>query len=72
MNALEEKARCAFYAIKGKFTQTDIHVTVWCKIFNSVIMHMALYGCEVWGPQCQTDYYKWDKQRIEWFMLNSV
>ena len=47
VNALKEKARRAFYAIKRKFYKI---IQIWCKIFDSVILPIAVYGSEVWGP----------------------
>ena len=34
-------------------------------MFDSIIMRIALYGCEVWGPLSKLDYTRWDKHPIE-------
>ena len=55
VNDLRDKARRAFYAIKG----------IWLKILESVIEPIALYGCEVGGPLTNQDFTKWGKHQIE-------
>ncbi|KAI2656568.1 hypothetical protein H4Q32_029770 [Labeo rohita] len=46
VNALKDKARRALYAIKKKFQNIEIPIPIWCKIFNSVVQPIALYGSE--------------------------
>ncbi|KAI4885658.1 hypothetical protein NFI96_003646 [Prochilodus magdalenae] len=65
VNALKEKARRALYAIRRKFHNIDIPIPIWCKIFDSVIQPIALYGSEVWGPLSQHSYTRWDKHPTE-------
>jgi hypothetical protein len=47
VNNLGDKARRAFYAIKGNIL-FDIPFRIWLKILESVIEPNALYGCETW------------------------
>ena len=61
---LREKARIAFYAIKRNI-RLDIPIQTWLKILDSVIEPISLYGCEIWGPQNDQDFTKWDKHPIE-------
>lgn len=65
VNALKEKARRALYAIKSKFYDINIPISIWCKLFDSIIQPIALYGSEVWGPLSMHDYTAWDKHPIE-------
>ncbi|CAM4712644.1 unnamed protein product [Leuciscus chuanchicus] len=46
VNALKDKARRALYAIKKKFQRIELPIPIWCKIFDSVIQPIALYGSE--------------------------
>ncbi|XP_036416784.1 deleted in malignant brain tumors 1 protein-like [Colossoma macropomum] len=55
VNALKEKARRALYAIRRRFYNIDIPISIWCKVFDSVIQPIALYGSEVWGPLSQRE-----------------
>ena len=41
VNALKEKACRAFYALKRKFHNINIPITIWCKIFDSIIQPIA-------------------------------
>ncbi len=65
VNALKDKARRALYAIKKKFQNIEIPLTIWCKIFDSVIQPIALYGSEVWGPLSDQSYTRWDRHPTE-------
>nr|WPH61295.1 reverse transcriptase [Somniosus microcephalus] len=65
VNALKEKARRALYAIKRKFYNIQIPIKIWLKIFDSIILPIALYGSEVWGPLNHQSYTKWEKHTIE-------
>ena len=64
VNELQEKARRAFYAIK-RGIQFDIPITIWLKIFKTVIESIVLYGSKVWGPLAKPDFSKWEKHPIE-------
>ncbi len=44
VNALKDKARRALYAIKKKIKNIEIPLTIWCKIFDSVIQPIARFG----------------------------
>lgn len=66
VNALKEKACRALYTIKRKFHKINIPITLWCKIFDSIIQPILLYGSEVWGPLSMCDYTTWD------YMQNSA
>ncbi len=65
VNALKDKARRALYAIKKKFINIEIPLPIWCKIFDSVIQPIALYGSEVWGPLSDQSYTRWDRHPTE-------
>lgn len=65
VKALKEKARRAMYAIKMKLFKINIPIRIWTKIFDSVILPIALYGSEVWGPLNKLDFKMWDKHPIE-------
>uniref|UniRef100_A0A3B1JC70 ribonuclease H n=1 Tax=Astyanax mexicanus TaxID=7994 RepID=A0A3B1JC70_ASTMX len=65
VNALKDKAHRAMYAIRRKFFNIDIPIPIWCKVFDSVIQPIALYGSEVWGPLSQHSYTRWDKHPTE-------
>ena len=68
VNALKEKACRALYAIESQFYNINIPISNWCKLLNSIIQPIALYGSEVWGPLSAHDYTTWDEHPIE---LNS-
>ncbi len=53
------------YAIKKKFQNIEIPLPIWCKIFDSVIQPIALYGSEVWGPLSDQSYTRWDRHPTE-------
>jgi len=65
VNALKDKARRALYAIKKKFQNSELPIPIWCKIFDSVIQPIALYGSEVWGPLSDQSYTRWDRHPTE-------
>ena len=65
VNALRDKARRALYAIKKKFQNIELPIPIWCKIFDSVIQPIALYGSEVWGPLSDQSYTRWDRHPTE-------
>ncbi len=65
VNALKDKARRALYAIKKEFQNIEILLPIWCKIFDSVIQPIALYGSEVWGPLSDQSYTRWDRHPTE-------
>ena len=62
VNDLRDKAMRAFYAIKRNI---NLDIPNRAKIFHAVIVPIALYGCEVWGPLTNQDFIKWDKHPIE-------
>ena len=65
VNALKEKAPRALYALKSKFYNIIIPISIWCKLFDTIIQRIALYGSEVWGPLSAHDYTTWDKHPME-------
>ena len=65
VNALKEKAHRALYAIKRNFHKIQIPIKIWRNTFDSVIMPIALYGCEIWGPLSKLEYIRWDKHPLE-------
>ena len=65
VNALKEKACRALYSIKKQFHKINIPIRIWTKIFDSVVLPIALYGSEVWGPLSHRDYTRWDKHPTE-------
>jgi hypothetical protein len=65
VNALKEKACRALYAIKSKFYNINIQISIWCKLFDSIIKPITLYGSEDWGPLSAHGYTTWDKHPRE-------
>ena len=65
INTLKEKARRAMYALKTKLFNINIPIRIWTKIFDHVILPIALYGSEVWGPLSRLEHGSWDKHPIE-------
>lgn len=65
VNALNDKARRALCAIKQKFYNIKYPNQNLCKMFDSVIRPIALYGSEVWGPLSHQNYNRWEKHPIE-------
>ena len=61
VNALKEKAHRALYAIKRNFHEIQIPIKIWGKIFDSVIMPIALYGVH----SSKIGYIRWDKHPLE-------
>ena len=55
VNNLRDKARRAFYTIKRNI-KLNIPIRIWLKILKSDIEHIALYGCEVWGPLTNQEF----------------
>ncbi len=53
------------YAIKKKIQILKYPLPIWCKIFDSVIQPIALYGSEVWGPLSYQSYTRWDRHPTE-------
>ena len=53
------------YALKTKLFSINIPIRIWTKIFDSVIVPIALYGSEVWGPLSRLEHDSWDKHPIE-------
>ena len=43
VNALKEKACRAIYAIKSKFYNINIPISIWCKLFDSIIQPIAVW-----------------------------
>ena len=64
VNELRDKARRAFYAIKGNI-KIGIPIRIWHNIFQSVIEPIALYSSEVWSPLSNNEFTKWDKHPVE-------
>ena len=65
VNALKENARRSLNAIKSNFYNINIPISIWCKLFDSIIQPIPLYGSEIWGPLSAHDYITWDKHPIE-------
>lgn len=55
------------YAIKMKLFKINIPVRIWTRIFDHVILPIALYGSEVWGPLNKLEHGTWDKHPTEGF-----
>ncbi|XP_077346373.1 uncharacterized protein LOC143990008 [Lithobates pipiens] len=69
IEALKDKARRAYYAIRRQLYHLKPPVRVWLRIFDSVITPILLYGSEVWGPVTYPDQSKWDPSPTETFHL---
>ncbi len=65
IKALLVKARRALHAIRTKLFKIDIPIRIWTKIFDSVILPIALYGSEIWGPTSNYSHKDWHKHPLE-------
>ncbi len=65
IKALLVKARRALHAIRTRLFKTDIPIRIWTKIFDSVILPIALYGSEIWGPTSNYSHKDWLKHPLE-------
>merc|ERR1712002_311049 len=63
MNALADKARRAYYSIRKFMSKLNPPITIWLKLFQSLIEPILLYGSEIWGPIMKEDL--WDSNPIE-------
>ena len=52
-------------SISRKLKLWSFPIRIWTKIFDSVIVPIALYGSEVWGPLSRLEHDSWDKHPIE-------
>ncbi len=62
-------ARRADYSIKSSLYKFNPPITIWLKLFNSVIKPILLYGSEVWGPLMTQRHTSWDTTPTEKFNL---
>ncbi len=65
IKALLVKASRALHAIRTKLFKIDIPIRIWTKIFDSVILPIALYGSEIWGPTSNYSHKDWHKHPLE-------
>ncbi len=65
IKALLVKARRALHAIQTKLFKIDIPIRIWTKIFDSVILPIALYGSQIWGPTSNYSHKDWLKHPLE-------
>ncbi len=59
------KACRALHAIRTRLFKIDIPIRIWTKIFDSVILPIALYGSEIWGPTSNYSHKDWHKHPLE-------
>ena len=62
---LDVKATRALFAINSRYSLHKLPINIALKLFDSLIVPILLYGCEVWGPYEDFDLLKWDKTDIE-------
>ncbi len=65
IKALLVKACRALHAIRTRLFKIDIPIRIWTKIFDSVILPIALYGSEIWGPTSNYRHKDWHKHPLE-------
>ncbi|XP_053549032.1 uncharacterized protein LOC128640586 [Bombina bombina] len=65
IKTLQEKALRAFHAIKKLLASLNPPTELLIKVFESTIVPILLYGCEVWGPTLTQNYREWDKTLTE-------
>ncbi len=65
IKALLVKACKALHAIRTKLFKIDIPIRIWTKIFDSVILSIALYGSQIWGPTSNHSHKDWLKHPLE-------
>ena len=59
------KANRALFAINRRYSLNKLPINLALKLFDSLIVPILLYGCEVWGLYEDFDLLKWDKTDIE-------
>ena len=55
----------AIFALNNKIKLSKLSVKLALKLFNNQIVPILLYGAEVWGPNQNFDFEKWDKVKTE-------
>ena len=65
INSLTDKARRAYYSIKSSLYKFNPPITIWLKLFNSIIKPILMYGSEVWGPLMTQRHISWDTTPTE-------
>ncbi len=48
---LKEQANKAMYAVVGTFRKHDLPIDIQLEMYNSMVLPVVLYGCEVWGNE---------------------
>lgn len=67
---LVKKGNKALASIRRMLSNCDyVPVTTYCKLFDSLIKPMLLYGSEIWGPELLQYKTPFDKSLIEQFHL---
>ena len=62
---LSIKAKRAIFALNNKIKLSLLPTRLALKIFMTQISPILLYGCEVWGPYLNYDYYSWENSETE-------
>ena len=62
---LSDKAMNALFKIRKHVNLSKLKLNNALKIFDSVILPIITYGCEVWGLYNNLNFDKWDKTHME-------
>ena len=65
VNDLSTRANRAIFVLNNKIKLSKLPIKLALKVFNSQIVPILLYGCEVWGPYMNLDFNQWDKTKCE-------
>ena len=65
INDLSIKASRAIFALNNKIKLSKLPTRLALKLFQSLLLPILLYGCEVWGPYIDNDCESWEKSKIE-------
>ena len=62
---LGSKATRALFAVNSRYKLHKLPVHIALELFDSLIVPIILYGCEIWSPYDDHNFLTWDKTDIE-------
>jgi len=62
---LKEKALHALFGLRKNTDIRRLKPSLACKIFDTMIMPILSYNCEIWGAYKKQDFETWDSSPIE-------
>ena len=62
---LGSKATRALFAVNIRYKLHKLPVHIALELFDSLIVPILLYGCEIWSPYDDHNFMTWDKTDIE-------